>query len=74
MYKVDNNRCKGCGVCVDVCPPGAITLKDDTAMIDQDLCTQCGNCAAACPADAIYSLKLASAAPRDDVHNHQEGR
>jgi len=61
MYKVDTNRCNSCGVCADVCPPGAITLKD-TAVIDQDLCTQCGNCAAACPADAVYNLKPAPAA------------
>ena len=39
MYKVDDSHCIGCGVCVDVCPEGAINLTDeDVAKIDQEMC------------------------------------
>jgi len=53
MFKVDTEKCRGCGVCVNVCPAGAISLKDDKAVIS-DKCVDCGRCVQVCPADAIY--------------------
>jgi ferredoxin len=50
VYK---EKCTGCGNCIDICPPGAIILEDDTACIAQDLCEECGFCAAECPVEAI---------------------
>ena len=73
MYKVDTNRCNGCGVCADVCPPGAITLKDDTAVIDQKLCTQCGDCAVICPTDAVYVLEPAYAQSASSARSIKKG-
>lgn len=56
MLYVDEKRCSGCGLCVDVCPVEAITLQDDVAAIDQNLCTECEACAATCPEAAILTL------------------
>ena len=53
MLYVDDAKCTGCGACIEVCPTGAISLKDDKASINQELCTECGNCLNACPVDAI---------------------
>ncbi len=53
MFYVDSDKCTGCGLCADVCPQGAISLRNNTAVIDQALCSQCGNCATICPAGAI---------------------
>jgi len=53
MFKVDKEKCVGCGVCVNVCPAGAISVKDDKAVIS-DKCVDCGRCAQVCPAHAIY--------------------
>lgn len=50
---IDKNICTGCGSCVDVCPPQAISLEEDKASIAADLCEECGFCAAECPVDAI---------------------
>ncbi|MBQ9551332.1 MAG: 4Fe-4S binding protein, partial [Clostridia bacterium] len=46
-------QCCGCGACVNICPRGAITMKEDAAgflypTVDQSLCVQCGKCAQVC--------------------------
>jgi ferredoxin len=51
--RVDVDKCLGCGICVDVCPVGAISLNDGIASVDEALCTECGACVDACPNDAI---------------------
>ena len=50
---VDGVKCTGCGECADVCPPEAITIKDDVAVIAERFCEECGECADACPEGAI---------------------
>jgi len=53
MFKVDKEKCVGCGACVNVCPAGAISMKDDKAVIGNK-CVDCGRCTQVCPAHAIY--------------------
>lgn len=50
--KVDKEKCVGCGACVDVCPVGAIKLKDGIAVVS-DECIECGACVGGCPCEAI---------------------
>ncbi len=49
---VDEDKCIGCRICVNVCKFNAITV-DKKARIDPNACTMCGMCVAACPMDAI---------------------
>jgi len=56
MVYVDGERCKGCGVCVDACPTGAIRLVDGVATIEQNLCSECQACVDTCPQGAILSV------------------
>jgi len=58
MIYVDKDLCTGCGVCVDVCHRGALSLRADGAVIDESLCTSCGHCLDSCVAGAIISLEV----------------
>jgi pyruvate formate lyase activating enzyme len=44
--------CRGCFVCADACPSGAI-LRGGGERIDRELCSACGECAEACPSGAL---------------------
>lgn len=52
-----NERCMGCGACEQVCPAGAITVKDEgnTREIEVNYgnCIRCGQCASSCPVEGI---------------------
>lgn len=47
-----SNRCTGCGICVDLCPAGAISRVDRIVVVDVTRCTECFSCVAACPQEA----------------------
>jgi len=49
---VDSEKCTGCGICIDVCPAGAIEVKEK-AVIDDEICTGCAACITECPNKAI---------------------
>ncbi|MBU0517116.1 MAG: FAD-dependent oxidoreductase, partial [Proteobacteria bacterium] len=53
--RVVADACKGCGMCVEVCPYKAISLEGDPAkaVIIEAACAGCGGCAAECPFGAI---------------------
>jgi len=59
---VANERCKGCGLCIDVCQPGALALDAShvnamghhpVQLVDPDACTSCAKCARMCPDAAL---------------------
>ena len=49
------DKCMGCVAhpCREVCPRGAISMKNGKSVIDQEKCVKCGKCKAVCPYDAI---------------------
>ena len=62
QIKVDEIICKGCGLCVQVCPFGIIELSKKrinakgyhpAELIDKQKCTGCASCATMCPDTAI---------------------
>ncbi len=62
---IQPERCVGCGICVKVCPFGAISLQERKARVDPDKCTLCGACADACVRyDAIRYPAADNPAPR----------
>ena len=57
---VEEDRCRGCGRCLRVCPFQAISLKENDvegwyAYVDEALCKGCGNCISVCPSNAADS-------------------
>jgi len=52
---VDEERCAGCKICIDLCSYKAITYDEEkkVASINEALCKGCGTCVAACPSGAI---------------------
>ena len=50
----DPERCTGCEICVDRCPPGALQMsKENVPVVDLDRCFGCATCAAGCEQEAI---------------------
>lgn len=54
IIKIDEDKCIGCGLCVNACQEGAIELIDGKAkLMREDYCDGLGNCLPHCPVDAI---------------------
>ena len=51
--KVKAKGCRGCGVCADVCPAGAIQLQDGKPAFTYGSCIRCYCCHEMCPEGAI---------------------
>lgn len=59
---IDQDRCKGCGLCTTACPHGLVQISNrfntkgyrPAALIDpEEQCVGCANCATMCPDMAI---------------------
>jgi NAD-dependent dihydropyrimidine dehydrogenase PreA subunit len=68
LLRVDGEECKGCGLCVEACPPKVIHMSERlnhygyrTATYAGAGCTGCGICFMACPEPgAITVLRAVS--------------
>jgi len=52
--RLDESKCVGCGMCLEVCPHAVFQMNGRHALIqDKDACMECGACSRNCPAAAI---------------------
>ncbi len=84
IVKIDEEKCTGCGLCVNACHEGALQMVDGKAkLIADSYCDGLGACLPECPADAItieeresdafdeeaVKVRLADKAPEPKVPN-----
>ena len=53
QIKIDEERCSGCGICIDRCQFNALELHDEKSIVN-DRCVGCGNCVITCPEEAVF--------------------
>lgn len=86
---IDMERCKGCGLCITVCPRNNIVTSEESnrngyfpAQAKNTDCTGCTRCAIVCP-DGVIEVQLeeadririvATAARKDPAHLIEEKR
>ncbi|NIO02178.1 MAG: 4Fe-4S dicluster domain-containing protein [Candidatus Latescibacteria bacterium] len=52
--ELDEQKCNGCRMCVEVCPHAVFEIVEKRAkIIDRDACMECGACAMNCPEGAL---------------------
>jgi 2-oxoglutarate ferredoxin oxidoreductase subunit delta len=86
---IDTERCKGCGLCITVCPKGGIVIAAESnksgyfpAQVKDADCTGCARCALVCPEASIEVYLeeadrvriVASATRKDKPHMAEKSR
>jgi len=67
---IDSEKCKGCAICVSLCPVQAISIIQNKALIDQNKCNECMQCLDECPNDAIqqtYDKEISVTERQDSI-------
>ena len=78
QLRIDEEECKGCGLCIEACPPKVIAMSERlnhygyrTALYAGAGCTGCGICFMACPepgAITVYRLVVTRQVRESDSH------
>ena len=75
VVHIDWDRCKGCGFCVEFCPPKVLALSEKfnthgyhpPELINESGCTGCDLCGLYCPDFAIFGVRVPVEAPNAEV-------
>lgn len=55
QIQINKSWCKGCGICVAICPRKALDMdsRGKATVLNESRCTGCGQCESHCPDFAI---------------------
>ncbi len=71
IIQIDQEKCNGCGLCVQACHERAIEIFEHKArLIKEEYCDGLGDCLPHCPMDAIR-IEVREVAPLEN-HNSKE--
>lgn len=55
QLEINKKWCKGCGICVVLCPKKVLAIKDEkSTVVNAEACIQCRMCEYRCPDLAIF--------------------
>lgn len=79
MISLEKSNCCGCGSCADICPVGAIALKEDEEgflypSIQEEKCINCDKCIKICPIQGFQKSALSARAGYIVQHRNEEIR
>ena len=63
---IDWDRCKGCGFCIEFCPPKILAFSQEfnshgyhpPYLVNEEACTGCDLCGLYCPDFAIFGVRV----------------
>jgi pyruvate formate lyase activating enzyme len=56
QIKISAEKCRACGMCIDACAYGALSLSDNRIHLDHNLCTDCLACVDVCRSGCIARI------------------
>jgi 2-oxoglutarate ferredoxin oxidoreductase subunit delta len=73
---IDRDRCKGCGFCIEFCPPKVLETSREynshgyhpPVLVNEAGCTGCDLCGLYCPDFAIFGIRVPAKAVKPEAN------